>query len=127
MAGYGSLPPRQMERWPPRKLEQPRRRGLAASGAVLVASAVLVVAVVGFGIPRRPTEQLQVWQASPGPPDMLMEMMGPREFGHAGAPRSRRTLALEERLSQQLQGVESLDQVDHAQLERALRDHLYES
>ena len=126
MAGYGSLPPRQMERWPPRKLEQPRRRGLAASGAVLVASAVLVVAVVGF-VPRRPTEQLQVWQASPGPPNMLMEMMGPREFGHAGAPRSRRTLALEERLSQQLQGVESLDQVDHAQLERALRDHLYES
>ena len=121
--------PRQLERWPPGQLGQPRRHGMLASGAVLVASALLVVAAVVFGNQRRLPELLQVSQAShrAAEPNMLVEMMGPREFGHAGAPRSRRTLALEERLSQQLQGVEDLEEVDHAQLERALRDHLYES
>lgn len=99
---------------------QPHRRSVLTSGAALVVSVALVLAVV-FGS-SRPTE-LQVVEVGARIQPML-EMMGPREISAAALPKSRRTLALEERLNQQLQGVESLEEVDHAQLEHALRDHL---
>jgi len=52
----------------------------------------------------------------------MLDALGARGVGRA--PASRRALALEERLNQALQGAQRLEDVDHAQLELALRDHL---
>ena len=49
----------------------------------------------------------------------MLQIMGPSE-----APKSRRTLALEAYLNQAMQGVQSLDQVDHRALAAGLRAHL---
>ena len=93
---------------------------------VLLASAALfavLAAVVAGGSYARPSEQLELdVPAGAAAQAQMLDALGARGVGRA--PASRRALALEERLNQALQGAQRLEDVDHAQLELALRDHL---